>query len=126
MNIPDHISESLKQFLGLKILKFFDADPGPGIFLTRIRNGKTRSGINIPDPHATLATVKEFSNKNIEYIKQKFCTASRSQSTCLKESTIIPFMFPDALIYQYVQHLVTYLLLKSTNLVSTQVRYIYK
>jgi hypothetical protein len=35
MNIPDNFSESLeKQFLGLQILKFFDADPGTGIFLT--------------------------------------------------------------------------------------------
>jgi hypothetical protein len=38
MNIPDHISENLEQFLGLKIPKFFDADPGSGvesgIFLT--------------------------------------------------------------------------------------------
>jgi hypothetical protein len=36
MNILYHISESLKKFLGLKILKFFDADPDPGfkIFLT--------------------------------------------------------------------------------------------
>ncbi len=32
MGIPDHFSEILEivQFLGLKILKFFDADPGPG------------------------------------------------------------------------------------------------
>jgi hypothetical protein len=35
MNNPDHISESLTIF-GVKIHKFFDADP--------------RSGINIPDP----------------------------------------------------------------------------
>jgi hypothetical protein len=36
MNIPDHFSESLETFLGLKILKFFDSvpDPGSGIFLT--------------------------------------------------------------------------------------------
>jgi hypothetical protein len=37
MNIPDNFSKSLEavfQFLGLKILKFFDADPGSGIFLT--------------------------------------------------------------------------------------------
>jgi hypothetical protein len=34
MNISDHISESLKTIFGLKILKFFDADPGFGIFLT--------------------------------------------------------------------------------------------
>jgi hypothetical protein len=33
MNIPDHISESLEKFFGLKILKFFDADPGSVIFL---------------------------------------------------------------------------------------------
>ncbi len=36
MNIPDHFSESLETFFGLKILKFFDADldPGFGIFST--------------------------------------------------------------------------------------------
>jgi hypothetical protein len=36
MNILDHISESLEKKFGLKILKFFDADPDPGsvIFLT--------------------------------------------------------------------------------------------
>jgi hypothetical protein len=31
MNIPDHISERLEKFFGLKILKYFDADPGSGI-----------------------------------------------------------------------------------------------
>ncbi len=39
VNIPDHISESLETVFGLKILKFFDADPGQdpgsGIFLIR-------------------------------------------------------------------------------------------
>jgi hypothetical protein len=31
MDIPDHISESLETIVfGLKILKFFDADPDPG------------------------------------------------------------------------------------------------
>jgi hypothetical protein len=35
MNNPDHISESLETIFWVKILKFFDADPG--------------SGINIPD-----------------------------------------------------------------------------
>jgi hypothetical protein len=34
MNIPDHISESLVTVFGLKILKFFYADPGSRIFLT--------------------------------------------------------------------------------------------
>ncbi len=30
MNIPDYFSESLETVCGLKILKFFDADPDPG------------------------------------------------------------------------------------------------
>ncbi len=36
IGIPDHITESLKTIFGLKILKFFNADPDPGsgIFLT--------------------------------------------------------------------------------------------
>jgi hypothetical protein len=28
MNNPDHISESLETIFGVKILKFFDVDPG--------------------------------------------------------------------------------------------------
>jgi hypothetical protein len=35
MNNPDHISESLTNFFGVKILIFFDVDPGFGI-----RDGK--------------------------------------------------------------------------------------
>ncbi len=36
MNISDDVTESLENFFGVKILKFFDADPDPGseIFLT--------------------------------------------------------------------------------------------
>jgi hypothetical protein len=34
MNIPNHISESLETNFWVKILKIFDADPDPGIFLT--------------------------------------------------------------------------------------------
>jgi hypothetical protein len=34
MNIPDHISESLETICWVKKHKFFDADPGSGIFLT--------------------------------------------------------------------------------------------
>ncbi len=48
MNNPDHIAESLETIFWLKILKFFDADPGSGF-----RDGKNSdpgSGINIPDP----------------------------------------------------------------------------
>jgi hypothetical protein len=39
--------------LGVKILKFFDEDPGSGMETVRIRDGKKSdpgSGINIPDP----------------------------------------------------------------------------
>jgi hypothetical protein len=32
MNIPDHISESLETVFWAEILKFFAADPNPGIF----------------------------------------------------------------------------------------------
>jgi hypothetical protein len=46
MNNPDHLFESLEMtFLGFKILKFFDADPGWKKF---------GSGINIPDPQDCL------------------------------------------------------------------------
>jgi hypothetical protein len=38
MNNPDHISESLKTIFWVKILKFFDADPGSGMKKIRIRN----------------------------------------------------------------------------------------
>jgi hypothetical protein len=36
MKIPEHISKSLETIFGLKIFKFFDADPDPGsgIFMT--------------------------------------------------------------------------------------------
>ncbi len=40
MNKTDHISESLEKFFWVKILKFFDADPGSGLEKIRIRDGK--------------------------------------------------------------------------------------
>jgi hypothetical protein len=43
MNNPDHISESLEPIFWVKILDFFDVDPGSGM-------EKFGSGINIPDP----------------------------------------------------------------------------
>jgi hypothetical protein len=48
MNNPDHISERLETFFGLKILEFFDANPGSGMENIWIRDPV--SGINIPDP----------------------------------------------------------------------------
>jgi hypothetical protein len=53
MNNLDHISESLEKNCCVKILKFFDADPGSGIEKIRIRDlgwKKFGYGINIPDP----------------------------------------------------------------------------
>ncbi len=40
MKKPDHISESSETIFGVKILKFFDADPGSGMGKNRIRDGK--------------------------------------------------------------------------------------
>jgi hypothetical protein len=52
MNIPDHISESFETiFLGLKILKFFDADPDPGSDkLFTLDPGSRMEKIRIYDP----------------------------------------------------------------------------
>ncbi len=38
MNNPDHISESLKNSFWVKILKFFDVDPGSGMEKSWIRD----------------------------------------------------------------------------------------
>jgi hypothetical protein len=46
-------SRAWKPFFGIKILKFFDGDPGSGMKRIRIRDPgwkKLVSGINIPDP----------------------------------------------------------------------------
>jgi hypothetical protein len=40
MNHPDHISKSLETIFWLKILQFFDADPGSGIKKIWIRDKK--------------------------------------------------------------------------------------
>ncbi len=53
MSIPDYISERLETIFWIKILKFFDSNPDPGIFLTLDPGTgmeKIRSGIDIPDP----------------------------------------------------------------------------
>jgi hypothetical protein len=67
MNNPDHISESLETIFGVKIHKFFDADPGSGIkkFGSAIHIEKKSdpgSGINTPDPQhcATYSTTIKF------------------------------------------------------------------
>jgi hypothetical protein len=60
INIQDHISESLVTVFRLKILKFFDADPDPGIGDlfdpgSGMENSDPGSGINIPDSQHRLA-----------------------------------------------------------------------
>ncbi len=55
MNNLDHIFKSLEPFFfwGVKLLKFFDEDPGWRQFGSGIRDVKKSdpgSGINIPDP----------------------------------------------------------------------------
>jgi hypothetical protein len=61
MNIPDHIFESLEKIFGVKILKFFDADPGSGIFfLPWIRQlGWKKFGSGIRDKHPGFATLQQ-------------------------------------------------------------------
>jgi hypothetical protein len=52
MNNPDHISKSLETNFWVRILKFFDADPGSGMEKLQIRDlrwKKVGSGISIPD-----------------------------------------------------------------------------
>jgi hypothetical protein len=74
MNNPDHIGESLERIFRVKILKFFDADPGPWI-----RDGNHSdpgSEINIPDPQhygelpysersAPQARIRDFVQRNV-------------------------------------------------------------
>jgi hypothetical protein len=56
MNNPDHISESFETIFWFKILKFFDADAGSGIFLTRDPGWK-RFEFGILDKHPGSATL---------------------------------------------------------------------
>jgi hypothetical protein len=55
MNNPDHISESLEKIFGVKVLKFFDADPESGTEKIRIR---------IRDKHPGSATQEKSVNRN--------------------------------------------------------------
>ncbi len=64
MNIPNHISESLENIFGFKILTFFDADPDPSEIKNLFDPGsgmeKFGSGINILDPqHWGLCAVPQ-------------------------------------------------------------------
>ncbi len=54
MNNPDHISESLETIFGVKILKFFDGDPGSGME----KIGSRMEKIRIRDKHPGSATLQ--------------------------------------------------------------------
>jgi hypothetical protein len=62
MNNPDHIFLELRNhffaFFGVKILKFFDEDPGSGMETVRIRDpGWKKVGSGIRDKHPGSATL---------------------------------------------------------------------
>jgi hypothetical protein len=72
INIPDHISESFETIFWVKILKFFDVDPNPGIFLTR-DPGLKKFGSGIRDKHHGSATLlAAFSNSRSKSKKMPF------------------------------------------------------
>jgi hypothetical protein len=54
MNNPDHISESLETIFWVKILKFFDADPGSGLEKLRIWDSGWKK---IPDQQHCLVNL---------------------------------------------------------------------
>jgi hypothetical protein len=67
-------------FFWVKILKFFDADPGSGMEKNRTRDPgwkKFRSGINIPDPQHWLPLC-------CKLFFQCFLTNCKNQSVCLQ------------------------------------------
>jgi hypothetical protein len=58
MNNPNHISESLETIFWVKILKFFDADPGTRMEEIRILDlGWKKFGSGIRDKHPGSATL---------------------------------------------------------------------
>ena len=70
MNNPDHIFLELRNhffaFLGVKILKFFDEDPGSGMETVRIRDpGWKKVGSGIRDKHPGSATLLNSSTVEI-------------------------------------------------------------
>jgi hypothetical protein len=59
MNNPDHITESLETIFWVKILKFFDADPGSGMEKVRIWDGKNKNLDPVfRDKHPGSATLR--------------------------------------------------------------------
>ena len=72
MNKPDHISESLETVFWVKILKFFDADPGWKKFGSGIRDGKDR--FRDPDSGKSSRIRNTESKCNIVIVKKSHYT----------------------------------------------------
>ncbi len=88
MNNPDHISESLET-IWVKILKFFDPDPGSAMEWIRIRDPgwkKFESGINMPDPQHCCCVL---------YIHTHIVTLPLQQVVCGRQehSVLVPERF---------------------------------
>jgi hypothetical protein len=71
MNNPDKISDSLETFFWVKIIKFFDADPGSGMEKNRIRD----SGWEKSDPGPTTLgpMIKTCPSYPSYYVSVPFC-----------------------------------------------------
>ncbi len=70
MNILYHFSESLEKALRAKKLKFYDVDPGSGIFLALDPGSgmeKFGSGINIPYPQHWFGDINYFDLPLIQF-----------------------------------------------------------
>jgi hypothetical protein len=65
MTIPDHNFKSLKTIVWVKILKFFNADPDPGILDPGSGMGKIRIRDKHPDPKTLILTCDSKSNSKI-------------------------------------------------------------
>jgi hypothetical protein len=90
MNIPDHISESLETVFGLKILKFFDADPGSGIFLTLDPGSGFRDpGWKNSDPGQTSRILKTgFEEGLFAFRRTAYDSSSGPRATRTNPSTL--------------------------------------
>jgi hypothetical protein len=70
MNNPDHISESLKKKFCVKILKFFDADPG--FVMEKMRPGWK---IRIGDPGWKKMSIRD------KHPESAFCNTARNRKS---------------------------------------------
>ncbi len=77
MNNPDHISESLVKIDWVKILKFFDADPGSE--MEKIRSGIRDGKFRIRDKHSGSATQVKMSET---FIKSAASLVQGSSTGC--------------------------------------------